>query len=28
VRPFVRAGAIEIVVSDRDGTRYIKVIAL
>lgn len=28
VRPFVRAGAIEIAVSDRDGTRYVKVIAL
>ena len=28
VRPFVRAGALEIAVSDRDGTRYVKVIAL
>jgi general secretion pathway protein J len=28
VRPFVRAGAIEIAVSDRDGARYVKVIAL
>jgi hypothetical protein len=28
VRPVTRAGALEIVVSDRDGTRYVKVIAL
>lgn len=28
VRPFVRAGALEIAVSDRDGARYVKVIAL
>jgi len=28
VRPFVRAGALEIAVSDRDGPRYVKVIAL
>ena len=28
VRPFARAGAIEIAVNDRDGTRYVKVIAL
>ena len=28
VRPFVRAGALEIAVSERDGTRYVKVIAL
>ena len=28
VRPFTRAGAIEIVVDDRDGARYVKVLAL
>ena len=28
VRPFSRAGALEIAVSDRDGMRYVKVIAL
>ena len=28
VRPFTRAGALEIVVNDREGVRYVKVIAL
>lgn len=28
VRPFSRAGALEIAVTDREGTRYVKVIAL
>ena len=28
VRPFTRAGAIEIMVDDREGSRYVKVIAL
>ena len=28
VRPFTRAGAIEIMVDDRDGARYVKVLAL
>ena len=28
VRPFTRAGALEIVVNDREGARYVKVIAL
>ena len=28
VRPFTRAGAIEILVDDREGARYVKVLAL